>query len=139
MLEIQLAGIRVAGPLQFPGLIQADVEPGARKQRRHLPDPIFDHPLHFRIARIQVAAVWHGGQIGVPLDAEQVVQVAVELQTRNHVHMPLARVSDDATNLVLGISPSGVDQRVAFQLDRELGVEVILIALPPRQKVDLRA
>ena len=79
----------------------------------------------------------HGCQTGVPLDAKQVVQVAEKLQAWHHIDVTPAGIGDDPAHLVLGISAAGINQRIAFQLDGKLGVEVVLVALPPGQKIDL--
>ena len=142
VLEVQGARSNASGggaarALQFPGLVEADVEPRAGKQRRHLTHPILHHLLHPGIARIQVAAVRQGGQVGISFNPEKIVQVPVEFQARHHVHVTLASVLNDFAHLVLGITAIGIDERVTLQLDRELGVEVVLIALPLREEIDL--
>src|SRR6185437_2515003 len=74
---------------------------------------------------------------GVLLDAEQIVQMPIELQAWNHIDVPLARVRDDALNLLAGEAGLRIEQRIAGELDVRFVVEVVLIRLPAGEKIDL--
>ena len=65
------------------------------------------------------------------------MQVAVELVQRDHVHMPLPRMRNDSSDLVLGVAPLGIQQIIAAQLNARFVVHVILVGFPARQKVYL--
>ncbi|MBV6430551.1 MAG: hypothetical protein IANPNBLG_00665 [Bryobacteraceae bacterium] len=140
--EIEFAGFDAArrgaaSALEFPGFVEPDVEPRTGEERGHLSNPILKYSGHFGIRGIQVPSVGQRGKIGVPLDPEQVVQVAVEFKAGHNVHMALAGIRDDSLNLFPRIAAAGIDERVPLQLDGEFGVEVILVALPARQEIDL--
>ena len=80
---------------------------------RKLVNPVVQQRLDPRIAGIEFAAVGKIRQVRVLLDSEQIVQMAVELQARNHIDVPFAAVGDNLPYLVLGESRLGIQQRIS--------------------------
>ncbi len=109
---------------QRPGLIKADMIPRAGKQLGRLLDPVVQHLIHARIARVVFFAIARQPQVGVFLEAEHIVHVAVKLHARDDIYMALARVFDDLPDLVARIAAIGIDHVVAFELNAGLGIEV---------------
>ena len=79
----------------------------------------------------------HGRQVRIALDAEQVVQVPIELEARHHVDVALAAVSDDPSHLVFRKATLGIQQGKPVERDARLVIEVVLVGLPARKKVEL--
>ena len=142
LLQVHLAGsqafrLRLGEPFELPGLIHAHVNERAGEQARQLVQPVREQVSNRRLERIELAAVRHRRQVRVALDAEQVVQVPVKLKTRDHVDVPFAPVSDDRSHLVFGKATLGIQQGKPVEGDARLVIEVVLVGLPARQKVEL--
>src|ERR1700722_273011 len=76
-------------------------------------------------------------EVGIFLDSEQVMQMAIQLDRRNHVNMTLPTVGDDVADLIFAEASIGVQQRVAIKLDSRFRVEVELVPLPLGEKIEL--
>ena len=131
------AGGRAARRFEFERLVEPDVEPWTREQRGELTDPVCEQGIGLWVQRIEIAAVLEGSHIGIAFDAEEIVKMAVQFDAGNHVDVALARVVDDAPHLILAVTALRVQKRVALQLDGGFGVEVILVGLEAREKVEL--
>src|SRR5437868_14434137 len=99
------------------------MEPWARKESRHLLQPVRQKLLHAGFCWIDFRSMRKRSKICVTLQAEQVVQVAVEFQARNHINVPLSSICNDVPYFVLAIPPVRVDKWVALEFDRQFGIE----------------
>ena len=122
---------------QRPGLVEADVIPWAGEELRRLLDPVVQHLIHAWVAGIELPAVSRQPEIGVFLEAEQVVHVAVKFHAGNDINMALAGVFDDVPDLLARVAAIGIHDVVAFKLDAGLGIEVVLVDLKAGHQVYL--
>ena len=79
--------------------------------------------------------MWEVSQIRVAFDAEKIMQVSVHLDCGDDIHVALAGVGDDLSEMVLREARVRVEQRITTQLDVAFGIEELLIALPSRGEV----
>jgi hypothetical protein len=73
--------------------------------------------------RVKFAPVGKVRQIGVLLQAKEVVQVPVQFKGGDHVNVPLASVNNDVPNLVLGESRALTEERITGQLNAGFAVK----------------
>src|SRR5215469_2766437 len=128
--RIDSAGCRGTGGLEFERLVQTDMEPETREQGSHLPDPVLQNGIGLGMFWVEIHSMRQHSHAGVAFEAEEIVEMAVVFQAGHYIYVALAGIFDNAAHFVLAVTAAAVDERVALQLNRSLGIEVILVRLP---------
>ncbi len=121
VLEIQLRrGHRIAGACDggFRGLIESDMEEGDREKRaRSCSIQVCNNATALAFCGSRSSAVRNNSEVRVAFDPEQIVKVAVEFHTRDHVYMAPASERDDAPQFLPGEPGLGVNFGKSLELN----------------------